>query len=130
MAFEPTNFAQPLYREIVFISGAESRASLLSQNLHLILRFEKVKELCIRPPTSESTCTTPSTNLILHTLRNWSEKVRLIFICIKQRSCHIEDSEGRHVDTLGSEDGRVTREVLEGYQCYVLKAKIEFEKKE
>ncbi|OJD20776.1 hypothetical protein ACJ73_07887 [Blastomyces percursus] len=53
-----------------------------------------------------------------------------MIVTFEGRSCHIEDSEGRHVDTLGSEDGRVTREVLEGYRCYVLKAKIKFEKRQ
>jgi len=45
------------------------------------------------------------------------------------RSCNIADSEGNLVENLGTEHGQVTREVLAGYRCYVMKAKVKFEKK-
>lgn len=44
-------------------------------------------------------------------------------------SCNIADDEGKLVDSLGTAHGRVTREVLYGYKCYVIKAWIKFEKK-
>lgn len=44
-------------------------------------------------------------------------------------SCNIQDSERRLVESLGSGDGRVTRDVLAGYRCYVIKASVKFEKK-
>jgi len=43
-------------------------------------------------------------------------------------SCNIEDGEGNGVDTLGANDGNVTREVLVGYKCYVMRAWVKFEK--
>ncbi|OCL04532.1 hypothetical protein AOQ84DRAFT_115850 [Glonium stellatum] len=45
------------------------------------------------------------------------------------RSCNIEDGEGKLVKALGTEDGQVTREVLAGYRCYVMRARIKLEKK-
>jgi hypothetical protein len=45
------------------------------------------------------------------------------------RSCNIKDGEGSLVEKLGPEHGRVTREVLAGYRCYVLKAWVKFERK-
>lgn len=44
-------------------------------------------------------------------------------------SCNIQDGEGKWVEELGTEDGQVAREVLAGYKCYVMKAKIKFEKR-
>jgi len=45
------------------------------------------------------------------------------------RSCNITDSEGKLVEKLGTEDGQVTREVLAGYKCYVMWARIKLEKR-
>lgn len=45
------------------------------------------------------------------------------------RSCNIFDAKERVVEELGAKDGEVTREVPAGYRCYVMKAKIKFEKK-
>ena len=45
------------------------------------------------------------------------------------KSCNIVDGEGNTVEELGPDHGRVTREVLAGYKCYVLKAWIKFERK-
>jgi hypothetical protein len=44
-------------------------------------------------------------------------------------SCNIQDSERELVESLGVEHGRVTREVLAGYRCYVIKAWIKFKKR-
>jgi len=45
------------------------------------------------------------------------------------RSCNIADGEGNLVEKLGTENGQVTREVLAGYKCYVMRAQIKFEKR-
>jgi hypothetical protein len=45
------------------------------------------------------------------------------------KSCNIVDGAGGLVEALGAEHGRVLREVLTGYRCYVLKAWVKFEKK-
>jgi len=45
------------------------------------------------------------------------------------RSCNIADSEGKLVEKLGAEDGQVTRNVLAGYRCYIMKASVRFEKR-
>ncbi|KAH8650352.1 hypothetical protein BGZ60DRAFT_195684 [Tricladium varicosporioides] len=45
------------------------------------------------------------------------------------QSCNILNSEGALVEKLGVEHGRVTRDVLIGYQCYVIRAWVKFEKK-
>jgi hypothetical protein len=45
------------------------------------------------------------------------------------RSCNILDGEGNLVEKLGAEHGLVTREILAGYRCYVMKAWIKFQKK-
>jgi len=44
-------------------------------------------------------------------------------------SCNIMDSAGNLVEKLGSEHGQVSREVVTGYRCYVIRARIKFEKK-
>jgi len=44
-------------------------------------------------------------------------------------SCNIKDGEGKLVEELGTEDGQVTREVLAGYRCYVMRARIKLEKR-
>lgn len=44
-------------------------------------------------------------------------------------SCNIVDGEGKLVEQLGSKDGRVSREALTGYRCYVMRSWIKFEKK-
>lgn len=46
----------------------------------------------------------------------------------KGRSCNIFDGEGKLVEQIGAEHKEVTRKVLAGYQCYVMKATIKFEK--
>lgn len=46
------------------------------------------------------------------------------------RSCNILDSEGRLIEKLGEKDGLVERDVCSGYQCYVMKAKVKFERKD
>jgi len=45
------------------------------------------------------------------------------------RSCNIADSEGNLVEKLGTEHGRVTRDIVAGYRCYVIRAWVKFEKK-
>lgn len=45
------------------------------------------------------------------------------------RSCNILDGEGRLVEKLGTENGRVKREILSGYRCYVMQAWVQFQKK-
>ena len=44
------------------------------------------------------------------------------------RSCNITDSKGNLVDKLGPQDGITTRDVPAGYLCYVLLARVKFEK--
>lgn len=44
-------------------------------------------------------------------------------------SCNIQDNNRKLVESLGTGDGKVTREVLAGYRCYVIKASVKFEKK-
>lgn len=46
-------------------------------------------------------------------------------------SCNIADSENNLIPggKLGSSDGEVTRNVLAGYRCYVMRARVKFEKK-
>jgi hypothetical protein len=46
------------------------------------------------------------------------------------RSCNIEDEDGELVVALGAKDGNVTKEVQKGYLCYVMRAKVKFEKVE
>lgn len=48
------------------------------------------------------------------------------------RSCNITDSEGNPVPggTFGPDDGRVEKEVLAGFRCYIMRALVKFEKKE
>ena len=36
--------------------------------------------------------------------------------------CNIKDGEGKLVKELGIKDGQVTREILTGYQCYIIRA--------
>lgn len=45
------------------------------------------------------------------------------------RSCNILDCDQKVVDTLGTKDGRVLREVKKGYRCYVMKARVKFSQK-
>jgi len=45
------------------------------------------------------------------------------------KSCNIMDSEENLVEQLGEEHGQVSREVLAGYRCYVMRACVKFEKK-
>lgn len=45
------------------------------------------------------------------------------------RSCEIQDGAGGVVEKLSAEHGRVTRDVLAGYRCYVLRAWVRFERK-
>lgn len=45
------------------------------------------------------------------------------------KSCNITDSNGNVVEELGEEHGQVSREVLAGYRCYVMRAWIKFERK-
>ena len=45
------------------------------------------------------------------------------------KSCNIADSEGNLVENLGEGHGQVSREVLAGYRCYVMRAWVKFEKK-
>jgi hypothetical protein len=44
-------------------------------------------------------------------------------------SCNIINNNGEVVETLGTKDGEVTREVFAGYQCFVIRGKIKFERK-
>ncbi|OJD23306.1 hypothetical protein ACJ73_05342 [Blastomyces percursus] len=44
-------------------------------------------------------------------------------------SCNIADGEGKLVENLDTTHGLATREVLSGYKCYVVKARVKFEKK-
>ncbi|PGG95017.1 hypothetical protein AJ80_10046 [Polytolypa hystricis UAMH7299] len=47
------------------------------------------------------------------------------------RSCNIADAEGKAIPNgnLGLADGQTTREVEAGYRCYVIRARVKFEKK-
>jgi len=45
------------------------------------------------------------------------------------KSCNIMDGEGNVVEQLGEDHGRVSREVLAGYRCYVIRAWVKFERK-
>lgn len=45
------------------------------------------------------------------------------------KSCNIMDSEEKLVEQLGEEHGQVSREVLAGYRCYVIRARVKFERK-
>lgn len=45
------------------------------------------------------------------------------------KSCNIMDREGNVVDELSANHKQVSREVLAGYRCYVILAKVGFEKK-
>jgi hypothetical protein len=57
------------------------------------------------------------------------EIVEDMTITFEGLSCNITDSEDKPVYTLSKEDGNTTRDVLIGYQCYVMRAWIKFEKK-
>lgn len=52
-----------------------------------------------------------------------------MIITFEGESCNITDGEGNPVYTFGIGDGRVTRNVLAGYRCYVMKAYVKFEKR-
>lgn len=43
------------------------------------------------------------------------------------QSCNIADSEGKLVEKIG--EGYATRDVLAGYRCYVMRARVKFVKK-
>lgn len=45
------------------------------------------------------------------------------------RSCNILDGEGRLIEKLSTENGRVTREIPCGYRCYIMQAWVQFQKK-
>jgi len=45
------------------------------------------------------------------------------------KSCNIADSEGNLVEQLGEDNGQVSRDLLAGYRCYVIRAWVRFEKK-
>jgi hypothetical protein len=47
----------------------------------------------------------------------------------KGTSCNIMDSAGNLVEKLGPEHGEVPREVLAGYRCYVIRARVRFKPK-
>jgi hypothetical protein len=42
------------------------------------------------------------------------------------RSCNITDGGKTLIETLGEKDGLAERDVLPGYQCFVMKAKVRF----
>lgn len=44
-------------------------------------------------------------------------------------SCNIADADGKIVDTLGPDDGKVERDVHTKYRCYVMRASVKFEPK-
>jgi hypothetical protein len=48
------------------------------------------------------------------------------------RSCNITDSEGNPVPgaTFGPDDGLIEKEVLAGFRCYIMRARVKFKKKE
>lgn len=52
------------------------------------------------------------------------EDMKMIF---EGRSCNIFDAEGNLIEQIGA--GKANREVYSGYRCYVLRAKIKFEKR-
>jgi len=53
-----------------------------------------------------------------------------VTMTFKGSSCNITDSEGNLVKKLGASEGLFEgEEVLAGYQCYVIKAQVKFEKK-
>ena len=43
-------------------------------------------------------------------------------------SCNIFDGEGNVIDSISAEDGEVTKDVRAGCRCYVMRAKVIFEK--
>jgi hypothetical protein len=43
-------------------------------------------------------------------------------------SCNIADADGKIVDTLGPQDGKVERDVHPNYKCYIMRAWTKFEK--
>jgi len=45
------------------------------------------------------------------------------------KSCNIIDSDGNLVEQLGEGNGQVSRQVLAGYRCYVMRAWVKFERK-
>jgi len=45
------------------------------------------------------------------------------------KSYNITDSEGNMVKELGKGHGRVLRDILTGYRCYVMRAWIKFKRK-
>lgn len=47
----------------------------------------------------------------------------------KGESCNIADTEGKLVENLGTAHGHVSRELLPGYKCYVVKAWVRFTKR-
>ena len=57
------------------------------------------------------------------------EIVEDMTITFEGLSCNITDSEDKPVHALNKEDGNTTKVVLAGYQCYVMKAWVKFEKK-
>ncbi|KAF2866027.1 hypothetical protein BDV95DRAFT_506193 [Massariosphaeria phaeospora] len=46
------------------------------------------------------------------------------------RSCNITDGGGALIEKLGDKDGLAERHVLPGYQCFVMKAKVKFVRKD
>jgi hypothetical protein len=46
------------------------------------------------------------------------------------RSCNIINSQGELVETLGPDDGLVTRNLSAGDLCYILLARVKFEKRQ
>jgi hypothetical protein len=43
--------------------------------------------------------------------------------------CNIQDSKGKWVEELDIKDRQVVKEVFTRYKCYIIKAKIKFEKR-
>jgi len=50
-------------------------------------------------------------------------------ITFKGRLCNILNSEEKVVNELGTKDRQVIREVLTGYQYYIIRAQIKFKKR-
>ena len=57
------------------------------------------------------------------------EIIENIIIEFQDSSCNITDSDGNLIEALGEKYGRITRDILASYRCYVIKIRIKFGKK-
>ncbi|KAF2788647.1 hypothetical protein K505DRAFT_285764 [Melanomma pulvis-pyrius CBS 109.77] len=67
----------------------------------------------------------------LETISNYKFNItENITMSFQGQSCNILNSGGNLVKKLEEEDGFVERDVMPGYQCYVMKAKVKFDRKD